>query len=226
LGEKEDATRHRQQLKELHAKQLRERIEESRRPNDLQATQQTVAKSYVAAGQLYLMRGDAPAAEQHWLRAVELDSRNEQGRAALTQLLERQGRLRDALRVLQPLVASLAEDAGFWLQLGQLQARLADHAQAEASFRHVVQLAPQRALGYVALARLHLQSETRAAEAVQCAREAVRCEPSAENYFLLSTACERAGDLPAAREAIEKALQLEPGNGQYRQTALALRNRS
>ena len=128
--------------------------------------------------------------------------------------------------VLLPLKSLRATDVSLWLRLGQLHARLEEFEQAEQALRQVTSLAPQRALGYAALAQLYLPWKGRAAEASTAAGEAVRREPTAANFALLSAVRDRCGDTRGALEAIEKALQLEPGNGDYQQRYLALRRKS
>jgi cytochrome c-type biogenesis protein CcmH/NrfG len=129
------------------------------------------------------------------------------------------------LRILLPLKATRADDVNLWFRLGQAHARCGELAEAEEAFRHVVQLAPQRALGYAALGGLCLDSGGRVQEATALAREAVQREPTAAHYALLSTACEQGGDAPAALAAIEAALQLEPGNPELQRRYLALREK-
>jgi cytochrome c-type biogenesis protein CcmH/NrfG len=52
---------------------------------------------------------------------------------------------------------------------------------------------------------------------VALARKAVALKPTALNYYVLSNACDKSGDYQGALQAIEQAIQLEPGNAQYKQ---------
>ena len=225
LGHRAEAIEYRKRFKELQSKDLRARVDESKSYEDIEATRQNVAEIYVGIGRLYTAYGDDQAAEDLWTRAAELDPQNTDGHLELAQLYAKQDRPRDALDALLPLCRSRADDFHLWLRLGQLHARLDEFAQAEEALRHVVDLAPQQALGYAALAQLRLQSNHNVSDAVEPAREAVRLEPTAANYFLLATVCERCGELESAAAAIEKALQTEPANAQYRQLYLLIREK-
>jgi predicted TPR repeat methyltransferase len=59
-------------------------------------------------------------------------------------------------------------------------------------------------------------------DAAELARQAVERAPTAANYFLWSVASQRSGDRTRAKAAIEKALELDPGNAQYQQLYLSL----
>jgi tetratricopeptide (TPR) repeat protein len=225
LGQEEEALRYREKFRESQSKDLRVQIDESKSYDDLNSARQTVAEAYVVAGRLYRAYGDDHAAKDHWARAAELDPLNPDSRIELARLYEQEGRPRDALNALLPLRETRSQNVSLWMHLGRLHAAFDELDEAEEALRRVVELAPQRSLGYAALAQVHLQANHKAAEAAEFARQAVRRESTAANYFLLSTACERCGDLEAAIRAIEKALQSEPGNAQYRQMYLSIREK-
>jgi tetratricopeptide (TPR) repeat protein len=222
LGEADEAARHRRKFRELQADQLRQAIDQTGRYDDERTTRQDLAEFYVAAGRLYLERGDEAAAQQHWRQALELDSQNERGRAELAQLYAGTGRLREAVEVLRPLRETRAADASFWQRLAQLYAQLQAFDDAEEALCRIVELAPQQAFGYAARAQLRLEMNRDPAEAAELARQAVERTPSAANYFLWSVASERSGDGPQAKAAIVKALERDPGNAQYQQRYLTL----
>ena len=86
---------------------------------------------------------------------------------------------------------------------------------AEEAFRKVIQLVPQRCDGYQQLARVCLGTGRKLDEARSLAQTAVRLEPLAANFRLLSEACHKNGD----RQVLfgdRTMLVLEPGNDQYR----------
>lgn len=222
LGQADEAAQHRRKFRELQAEQLRKAIDQTGRYDDLTSTRQDMADFYLAAGRLYLERGDEAAAEQHAKRALELAPGNEQGRAELAQLYARTGRLREAVDVLLPLKKTRAQDAGFWQRLAQLYSQLQAFEEADEALRRMAELAPDQALGYAARAQLRLQLNRDPAEAAEFARQAAERAPAAANYFLRSVACQRAGDRAEAKTAIEKALELDPGNFQYQQLYLSL----
>ena len=69
--------------------------------------------------------------------------------------------------------------------------------------------------GYVALAQFLLQSRRDLSEVKGLATRAAELEPIASNFFLLAIACQANQDADGAREAIQKAAELEPLNQEY-----------
>jgi Flp pilus assembly protein TadD len=88
--------------------------------------------------------------------------------------------------------------------------------EAETAFRRVVELAPNQAEGYAALAEIHLLPGRNAAEAVSLASKAVELSPSARHHYVLATAYWHAGDASAARDELERAIRLKPDEPEYR----------
>jgi len=222
LGQRDEATTHRQRFRELQAAQLRQARDQTGRYDDVTATREELAEFLLAASRLCLEHGDAAAAEQHARRAVELAPQHDPSRAELAQLHVRAGRLQEAVETLLPLKQTRDRDAGFWTQLAQLYAQLPDFEHADEALRRVVELAPDQAQAYAARAQLRLQLNREPAEAAEYARQAVERTASAAHYFLWSAACQRAGDLAQAKTAIAKALELDPGNALYQQLYLSL----
>jgi Flp pilus assembly protein TadD len=60
-------------------------------------------------------------------------------------------------------------------------------------------------------------------EAVKLARKGVELEPTAPHYHILAMVCQHAGNVAAARQAMARAVQLDPRNPQYRHVLRALR---
>ncbi len=222
LGQADETAQHRRKFRELQAAQLRQSIEQTGRYDDVNSTRRDMADCYLAASRLYLECGDEAAAEQHAKQVLELAPDNEQGRAELAGLYARTGRLQEAVDVLLPLKKTRAGDAGFWQRLAQVYAQLQAFEEADEALRRIVELAPGQALGYAGRAQLRLQANRDPAEAAGFARQAVERAPTAANYFLWSVTCQRSGDLTQAKTAVEKALELEPGNAQYQQLYLSL----
>jgi tetratricopeptide (TPR) repeat protein len=98
-------------------------------------------------------------------------------------------------------------------------------AEAEQTYRALVEAAPQGADGYRELAWLYLRGRIKLPEARQLAEKAVALEPTALNYFVLSRAYDQNGDATRALSALKKAVDLEPTNASYRQTYERLRAR-
>jgi tetratricopeptide (TPR) repeat protein len=101
------------------------------------------------------------------------------------------------------------------LMIGMLSGSLKRFNESEAAFRKVIELAPQRSEGYRELARLYLKFGRNLRQARQLAEQALAREKIAPNYFIVGWACYQNGDFAAARPAVRRAMELDPGNKQY-----------
>ncbi len=164
------------------------------------------------AGDVYASHGRLETAEEHWRRAAALDPKDTICRQRLVELYMRTGRDRQALTFSGQLRAIDPKNAAYHLNAGALCTRLEMFDAAEEAVRQSIELAPDRAVGYRLLARILLARGQKVSEAQTAARKLVELEPTARNYALLGEACDRAGDLPGALAAIERAIALEPGN--------------
>lgn len=226
LDQQDEAAQHRQMFQHLQRQQLREEIEQTKDYDDRRAMKQELAMTCAAAGRWYLERGDEAQAQQHWQLALQLDDSNPQARLDLVRLYLQKDLPERALASFLPLQETRAQEVGFWLQLGQLYARLDDFQQADQAFARAAELAPETGLGDAARADLRIQLRRDLDQAVHFARQAVRRQPSGDHYYLLSVACRATGDLPAARQAAQRAIELQPGDLLYRQWYLSIRTES
>lgn len=185
--------------------------------NPLAITRRSLARTHTEVGRVYMSQGQSQKAEKLFLRAAEVDPDNTACRFMLVMLYQQSQRNHEALRFSREMVRAEPKNPFHYLAMGNLHARLKQRAEAEAAFKKVIELAPDRAEGPFALAQLYLQANTRLDEALELARRAVNLAPSPVNHYVLSQACARIGDLPGAMAAIEKACALDPGNQQYRE---------
>lgn len=222
LEQHDQAARHRQVFQHLQRQQLREEIEQTRDYDDRQAMKRDLAATCAAAGRWYLERGNQAQAQQLWQLALRLDAGNPEARLDLVRLYQQTGQPEQALASFLPWQQTRAHDAGFWLQLGQLYARLDDFQQADQAFARAAELAPQTGSGDAARADLRIQMQRDLEQAVRFARQAVDRQESGDHYYLLSVASRATGDLPAARQAAQRAIELQPGDPRYRQWYLSI----
>jgi tetratricopeptide (TPR) repeat protein len=166
-----------------------------------------------------------PEAEACWQKAAANDAKHVLCRKMLMRLYAQSGKIPEALQAAQELRQIEPHSAEYWLSSGALSAALGRFDDAEAAFRKTIELAPKRTDGYLSLVQLSLQTGRRLAEAKELARKAVELEPTARNYFVLSQACVRSGDRPAALTAIQRAAELDPGNSSYRQAYQEIRGK-
>jgi tetratricopeptide (TPR) repeat protein len=135
---------------------------------------------------------------------------------SLAALYQQSKRWNDAAQAYEGLVAVRPDNVDFYWELGVLRARLGRFEAAEEAFRELMERAPESPRGYAGLAEVYLQSDRRLTEAAKLAREAVERRPIVRYHVLLARACAKAGDRPGAISAIDKAIQLEPGNQAFK----------
>lgn len=210
LGQTEDFARHMRTFKELKEKDLHTQQTRTRRFDDEGEVRRSAAFIHAAAGRLYAEHGDLDQAAAHWQRAAQLDPRETLARTYLVRLYERRQQLTEVLRVLEELRTIEPRNPLHALNVGTIAFRRGDAPAAERAFREALALAPEDAAPPAALAELYLRTGYRLAEARPFAERAVALAPTAANYALLSSACQRAGDLPGALAAIERAVAAAP----------------
>ena len=223
LGRKEEARAFREQFRMLKRKDYQAERAALKAYEDIVPVREGVAVVYTSAARVYLAHGDIEEAEKHWLRAAELDGNAVECRMALASLYREAGRKDDALPLVRELVRIDLEHPAQYLELARLCTSLGQMDLAEQSFRSCIERAPNQAVGYSSLAGWLLQSPRRLDEAQSLAEKAVALEPSAQNYALLGTICQRRGDHAGARAAWQHAVQLDPTNPRYVQMYNRLR---
>ena len=82
--------------------------------------------------------------------------------------------------------------------------------------REAMNVAPERAVGYGELAQLYLGANRNLPDARGLAETAAQLEPTAANYYVLSWACDKNGDVESALEAMRQAIELAPANEKYK----------
>jgi len=215
-GQADKARQYTEQFKKLRDAEDKARVDH-RRASDYHARLVwALAKVRTDAGRLYAARGMPEKAEEHWRRAAAFDPENKVCRQELVALYMRTGRERRALTFAEQLRAIDPKNAVYHLNAGALLAALERLDAAEEATRKGLELAPGLAVGYRSLVRILLLRNQRLPEAKALVRKLVELEPAAPNYGLLGEVCAQAGDLPGARAALERAMQLDPGNEEFR----------
>lgn len=218
LGEKGEATKFRRKFAELEAAVRLDPAKRHTWYDDVAAAREGLGAAHMAAGRFFAARDDMVRAEEHWRRAAEVDPQNVPARIALLEVASAKSNWSEAGRWLEELEKLQPENIDWPLQRAALLVQLRQLEQAEEAFRKVVQLAPDRAEGYVGLAQLALFRGRDPEVARQHARQAVACEPTAANYHLLAIVCERLDNLEEALTAAKRATELDPNNTSFRET--------
>ncbi len=217
LGDQEKSREYLARFKELKA------LDEQRHRRALQSsagtsqTRELAARTSAAVGKAYLTHGDYQMGEACLRRACELGPANVEPRTVLAWMYEQQGRTDEALGVLAELSEKTPDDLGAQMSAASAYVRLRRFDEAERAFRRAIELTPQRAGGYAALANFFLQTRRNLDEAGMLAEKAVSLEPAADNHFLLSLIRKTRGDITGAVAAIEAALVLAPQHSSYQQ---------
>ena len=225
LGQRNEAKEHREKFKSLFADRLARTAVQKAVFDDLRLLRQSAAETHTSAGIVYQAHGNAEIAERHWLRAASLDPDNTVCRTELARTYLSTGRDLEALPWCEQLVMIEPSNPLRWLDLGITNARLKRFDAAESALLKASQRMPQSSVAYVTLARLYLETNRKLLEATRLAQVAVGLEPTAGNYVLLSAACEKGGNRAGAVSAIERAIELEPENPEYREICASIREK-
>jgi Flp pilus assembly protein TadD len=145
-----------------------------------------------------------------YLEALRLDPNLGLAHAHLGLVLQREGKLGDALTWLKQAVELEPKNAILWEHLGGLYEEREEPAEAIPCLDRAVALAPERAAPHLALGWA-LQEEGRTAEAHHQYRTAALLEPdSAAAQLNLGGLHEEKGELSEAEACFRTALQLQP----------------
>jgi Flp pilus assembly protein TadD len=120
------------------------------------------------------------------------------------------GRLDESEALFKEVLAAAPDLAGAHYNLGYVYKEKKDWTAAEAEFRRVIELQPERSDAYAALAVVYEKSGRRD-EAVKLLSEASsRFEQDAAFQFTLGVVCLNAGESGLAEAAFKKARDLDP----------------
>ncbi len=217
LGETDRAKEYRQKFDEMKRSHRSDETRRRREHDDRAMLREAAADEYTPVGKVYFAHGRVREAEGFWRKAAASHPEHTESRKMLVVALVQEGKLREALQVLEELQQIEPDNPEHQVSIGTLNARLKQFEAAETALKRAIQLAPRRGEGPAALAKLYLQTGRNLPEAKALAQQAADWRPSAANFFILSSACARNGDLPDARAAILRAIQIDPVNPVYQE---------
>jgi tetratricopeptide (TPR) repeat protein len=215
LGQTDAAAGYAQRFQQVEAATSAADYELRRQYDDLRDIRKNAAVTCVDAGRIYQRQKNIQRAEQLWLRATEIDAQDQTAHTLLAALYMRQRRGREALQHFQQLTRIAPGNIEYHGQTGFLQARLNNLPAAEASFRKMVELAPDNGAGYRALAKFYLNTNRESKRAFELASRALQLEPVADSYFVLGWAHAKLGRQREAAEALRVAVRMDPNNATY-----------
>ena len=181
-----------------------------------------LAMAVDCAATVYDTYGDAKRAEQHWRRAIELDAEHVKCRRRWLSCWRASTVPRSALEIVKQLRRIQPHNTEFLFHMASLHAQLNQPDRAEQCYRQVLEIDPQNPDAPVSLAQHLLAVGQKTDEARRLALAAIERRPTAENYFLLGTACRAGADRGGCRAALREALRLEPQNPKYLQALSVL----
>jgi cytochrome c-type biogenesis protein CcmH/NrfG len=216
LRRPDEARKHLEQARQLKSEASRPKADVTAEAMDLTMTRANCAGAYYYAAQLYLREGRRREAERLGRRASLLDENHVACRLLLIEIYQQQRRISQAVEVCQQLLASDPGNPEWIWRLGLLNAQRRHYEAAEAAFREVIRLQPDRARAYVSLAEVYRRSSHGPQAALPLVRRAVQLEPAAAHFALLGQVYLQLGDREQALKALDESVRREPGNARYR----------
>jgi tetratricopeptide (TPR) repeat protein len=213
----DEAKKYLETFKKLKAEERQVLMDRNKVFDDIIMIRSSLAETYSDVGQVYQREGYLQETERLLQRALTLDPDNAECLMKLGAIFQASNRLPDALRIYEKVVEIEPDNVSSCMNMGVISMQLKQFDNAEKVFKKVITLSPEYSSGYRELAQLYLITGTRFPEAVEFAKKAVELEEIAANYFILSWACDKNGDVASARSALKRAVELEPDNLKYRQ---------
>ena len=211
----DEAEEHLAAFKKLKAQERTVLMDRNKAFDDIVTIRKMLAETYSEAEQIYEKHGNSQEAEKHLKRAIILDSNNTEYLMKLGSLFQSSNRLSDALKIYEKIGEIEPDNMISHINTGVISMQLKQYNNAEKVFKKVIVLAPKFSGGYRELAHLYLKTGMKFPEAMKLAKTAVELEETAANYFTLSWAYDKNGDVANAISALKRAVELEPENLKY-----------
>jgi len=184
-------------------------------PTDQERALQAAVTTHIDVGTLwYRFRQDAKSIS-HFLKALNLDPKNEKARYLLAGVYTERKESDKAAGLFRELLAMNPNDPRYSLGLGLLLADQKRWSEAQGCLEKTLTLSPNETPAQVALARVLINSNQDLPRAARLMESAIQKESTAENYDWLSFAYYVNGRLPESVEAMRTAMTLDPANRTY-----------
>ena len=216
LGEKDRVQEYTEQFNRCKARDTQKLIDDNKLVNDLVRARHSYAETAFDAARLYEQLGQVRETAVLLDKAVQASNDNPDLSVRIAQWHYRRGRLAESLALHEAIAKAHPESGLNSFLLGALYAQTKRFDDARESFMSSIEYSPESADAYRELARLNLHTRKDIAHAKILAEKAVSLAPVAVNYFILSRACDTNGDRQGALSALEKAVELDPNNQEYR----------
>jgi tetratricopeptide (TPR) repeat protein len=170
------------------------------------------AEADVVAAEASLGKGDLMQGEQSLLAALEHDPISLPALDMLLGLYARQGKIRQAVDRISPLVSQYPQNAGLHLLLAVGYFALKDLQSSEARVRQAIAIDGKTPGAYALLARISLAQGSVEQAAIDY-RKQIELDPRrVSNYIALELVYETQGKWEEAKKAAESAHAIDPGS--------------
>ncbi len=217
LNLKDEAKQYQATFKKLKAEERHVLMDRNKAFDDLVTIRKSLAETYSDAEYIYRKEGYLKETEKLLQRAIKLDPYSTEYLMRLGLLYQRSNRLQDALQVYQKANEIEPDNTISHMNTGTILVQLKQFPEAEKVFQKIIASDPNFFGGYRELAQLYLKTGTKLPDALKLAKTAIELEETAPNYFILSWAYDKNGDVANARSALKRAIELDPTNQKYRQ---------
>jgi len=196
--------------------QFQTHVDERDRTGDVKRARQRLARFHYLSSTIYERHGQREMAAQHLKKAGMLDPVNPRivEKQAVQAFQER--KLDQAATLYEQACRLDPSQAIYLLNLSTIYTRLGRPDRTEEVLQRALLQFPEDPRAYQALIRLYLKNRLQVQRSIQLAQQVLGLQESAENYFLLACAHYANHDRDRSLQAVEAALQRDPGNPKYR----------
>jgi tetratricopeptide (TPR) repeat protein len=214
-GQRETAQHYRQLFRERKRQEKAEASYGYTDKEDLLKAKQTLIGLCANAADLYRANRQDEMVLALLKQVVILDPNNPGVRKRLAARYQALGQLQEALGECEQIARITPDDHICQMLIGSLCVRMGRYTKAELAYQKMIALAPKLSTGYQELAKIYLKTHKNLSRAQTLAQQAVKLEPTADNYYVLGLTYHENNDTSSALKALRRALQLDPGNQIY-----------
>lgn len=177
----------------------------------------TDAETYLHLGWLHARQRKFTDAQTYLQTAIQRNKDLIPAYYGLAEVYAQQHLLTDAIAVYQQLIAIRPDNAKAWVRLGVLQLKQQQVSEAISAFTQAIAVDENSADAHNNLAWLYAMQGEKLERAVELAERAVELDANAARLDTLAYVYHRHGAYTKAKQAILRAIDLEPNNTAYKE---------
>ena len=224
LGEIEQAKVHLAEHSRLRSANNQKQVVGRRDYDDVKAISLDAARLYVDMARIYLSEGQPYSAELLLLRASRMNTQDVDCRQALAFMALSQGKPHDAIRWLRTIAELAPHDFVVVQEIARLYVQTQSPESAEKLLLEFLEAEPGSVGPLSALTEFYVNIKPDVDNAIRFAQDCVKAAPTSLHFANLATAHEMAKKPLQAIEALQRAVELDPGNALYSQRLFLLRD--